>query len=384
MNLKNACRRVRLAAMTGALLCGNAPAQVSQSQAALKSEAFESVAARAAAAYEANDLPEARALYEKNLAARPAWGEGWWYLGSTLYQMDEYQEARRAFAQVVRLQPANGPAHAMLGLCEFQEKKYAQALAHIQRGRQLGLGDNHELNAAALYHAGILSTREKDFEVAVNLLYLSSKSRAATPALLAALGLAMLHIPVLPAEAPDDKRELILNMGRAVYAFNNRDYEVARRAFEELVKAHAQTSQVHYAYGLFLLQQRDNDALREFQAELHVSPDHVLSRLQLAFEYIKRRKYAVALPFAEQAVRLAPRSYVARNALGRILLETGATRRAVAQLEEGVRLAGHVPEMRFALAQAYARAGRTTEAARERRVFARLEKNRQQSREVAP
>jgi predicted Zn-dependent protease len=95
--------------------------------------------------------------------------------------------------------------------------------------------------------------------------------------------------------------------------------------------------------------------------------------VQMAFEYLKRRDYDTALPLAEKSVELAPRMYPARNVLGRVLLELGQTARAVKELEEGVRLAPSSPEMHFALARAYTRAGRQADAKREQETFKTLQ-----------
>ena len=117
-----------------------------------------------------------------------------------------------------------------------------------------------------------------------------------------------------------------------------------------------------------------------FQRALELQPLHQPAMVQMAFEYLKRDQYNDALPLAERAVQLAPKMYPARNVLGRVLLELGQTDRAVKELEEGVRLAPSSPEMHFALARAYTRAGRKVDADREREMFKTLqEKYRQQS-----
>jgi predicted Zn-dependent protease len=103
--------------------------------------------------------------------------------------------------------------------------------------------------------------------------------------------------------------------------------------------------------------------------------------LQIAFEYIKRGEFASGLPYAEKAVQIAPSLFPGRNALGRILLETGEVARAVKELEIGVKLAPDSPEMHFALARAYARAGRKEDAARERAIFTRLDQAMRTQRE---
>ena len=71
---------------------------------------------------------------------------------------------------------------------------------------------------------------------------------------------------------------------------------------------------------------------------------------------------------------MAPNLFAAHNALGRALLETGQTDRAVQELEAGVKLAPDSPELRFSLARAYQRAGRGEDAARERAEFRKLDR----------
>jgi predicted Zn-dependent protease len=81
-------------------------------------------------------------------------------------------------------------------------------------------------------------------------------------------------------------------------------------------------------------------------------------------------------------VQLAPKLYAARNVLGRVLLDLGQVDRAIKELEEGVKLAPASPEMHFALARAYTRAGRKEEAARERETFKKLQDEYSKKRQI--
>src|ERR1700728_1513126 len=106
--------------------------------AAQNTAAFEDLAARAAAAREANDIPQAVQLYRQSVDLNPKWEEGWWFLGSMLYDSDRYAEGREALAHVVALDPKAAPAWALLGLCEFETGGYARSLDHIRRGLASG------------------------------------------------------------------------------------------------------------------------------------------------------------------------------------------------------------------------------------------------------
>jgi predicted Zn-dependent protease len=107
---------------------------------------------------------------------------------------------------------------------------------------------------------------------------------------------------------------------------------------------------------------------------LKISPDHLPSILQIAYEFLRRSDWDAAKPWAQRAVELDPRDFTARRALGQVMLETGNTADSIAQLETGVRLAPDSPSMRFMLARAYQKAGRQADAQRERAEFLRLDR----------
>jgi tetratricopeptide (TPR) repeat protein len=349
---------------------------------ARKTAEFNNLVKLANQAREAEQLDQALALYHQALQIEPTWAEGWWYVGTILYEKDRYLEARDAFRYLVSLEPKNAPASAMLGLCEFQARDYERALINLQRARILGLPQgNPQLVSVVRYHAAILMTRFEQFEVGFDILREFAREGNESPTVIEAFGLNILRMPFLPFEAPPDKRELVLMAGRAAYNMAARRPVEARKAFEQLIARYPQTPGVHYAFGLFLLNGEADAAIEEFQRELKISPSHAPAMLQIAFEYIKRGDYKAGLPYAEKAVQIAPKLFPGRNALGRILLEMGEVDRAIKELEAGVELAPDSPEMHFALARAYARAGRKEDAARERAIFTKLDQAMRAQRE---
>jgi predicted Zn-dependent protease len=133
-------------------------------------------------------------------------------------------------------------------------------------------------------------------------------------------------------------------------------------------------SNVHYAFGSFLLGEEPDRGVQELQKELQVTPNHSIAMLALAFEYIKRSDYSTAKTWAEKAVAADPMDFGARKALGQVLLETGDTDGAIRELEAGVKMAPTSPVMHFQLAKAYQKAGRTADAERERAEFTKLDR----------
>jgi len=357
------------------------PKQNPQTQAGAEAQ-FEGFVKLADEARLAERLDEAISLYGKALNIKPKWPDGWWYIGAIFYEKDLYPQARDAFQNLVALEPQRGPAWAMLGLCLFQTGDYERAATSLHRGKSLGVNDNSELAGVVLYHIGLLYIRFEYFENAFDTLAELLRAGNASPKVVEAFGLTMLRMPYLPKEIPAAQREKILIAGQAGINMAARRQDQARAAFDTLLAQYPNEPNVHYGFGVFMLSQDADIALKEFNRELEISPNHYPSMVQMAFEYLKRDQYNDALPLAEKAVQLAPKLYAARNVLGRVLLELGQVERSIRELEEGVKLAPSSPEMHFALARAYTRAGRKEDAARERETFKKLQDEFNQKRQV--
>jgi tetratricopeptide (TPR) repeat protein len=363
------------------LLCGGASAQSTPpaptpkaAAPAARGPSFDQLAKKAAQAKEAGQLDDAIQYYGQAVAMRPSWIEGHWALGTLLYDLDRYPEARDHFRRVVQAEPNNGLALALKALCEVQLKNYERALGELQQARALGIPSPEVLSAAS-YQAATLLNRFERYEAAFEILREYSLQEKDSPGVIEAFGLSVLRLPYLPAEAPPEKREMILMAGRAGFQMaKGRRSSIGRMTFEELVARYPTAPNVHYAYGTFLLPEEPDAALEEFRRELRTSPSHYHAMLHIAYELLKRGNYQEALPLAEKAVELAPSFFPAHNALGRALLEAGQTERAIEELEAGVKLAPDNPELRFALARAYQRAGRNEDATRERAEFLKLDR----------
>src|SRR5438445_12946054 len=113
---------------------------------------FERLSAEANAARDANDVPQAVALYKQALALNPKWDQGWWYLGTLLYDSDQYRDGRDALRHVVELQPNAEPAWGLLGLCEFETGENDKALADVERGLASSAELQPGMDAVLRYH----------------------------------------------------------------------------------------------------------------------------------------------------------------------------------------------------------------------------------------
>jgi tetratricopeptide (TPR) repeat protein len=339
------------------------------------SQSFDTIAAAASAARDADKIDEAISLYQKAVSLRPSWAEGWWFLGTLYYDHDKYAEAAPAFKQTAVLQQKAGSPWAMLGLCEFQLARYDEARAHLDQARKLGVGDNQELVRVMRYHDGLLSILKGDFEKAQETLGSLSYEGLKSEELIISLGLAILRIGMTPKEItinyPD--RALIRRAGLAEHFAAEKNMSDAQREYDMLARDYGKVANVQYAYGRFLLVNRDDDgAQAAFQRELQNWPRHALARCHLANIKLRNRDIEGGLPLAEEAVKIAPRLPLGHYVFGRLLLEAGQADRAIGQLEIAAQMVPNEPKIYFALARAYTKAKRKPDADKARATFTRL------------
>ena len=336
---------------------------------------FDTIAAAASAARESDKIDEAIGLYRQAVALRPSWAEGWWFLGTLYYDRDNYSQAAQAFKQAAQIQQKVGAPWAMLGLCEFQLTRYDDARTHLDQARKLGLGDNTELVHVMRYHDGVLSILKGDFEKAQETLGSLSYEGLKSEELIISLGLAILRIGMTPKEITIDYPDhaLIRRAGLAEHFAAEKNMSDAQREYDMVARDYAKAPNVQYAYGRFLLMNRDDEgAQAAFQRELQNWPKHALARCQLANIKLRNKDIEGGLPLAEEAVKIAPRLPLAHYVLGRLLLDAGQNDRAIAELETVSQMVSNEPKIYFALARAYTKAKRKQDADKARATFTRL------------
>jgi tetratricopeptide (TPR) repeat protein len=317
-----------------------------------------------------NKIDDAIALYKKGVALKPSWDEGWWYLGTLYYDLDQYSEGRDAFKHLALIKPQVAAGWAMLGLCEFQTRDYTNSLKHLGHGIALGVDAEQNISDVVHYHFAMLLTRNGDFEQAMKTLGLFAQRNLNQPDYIEAMGIAALRKPLLPSELPPSEREMVLDVGRAMYDAAGLRTPVAAAEFKTAVDKYSTQPNIHYLYGSFLLFSDVDAGMAELKKEIELSPVHVPALVTLASEYLKVQDYKTGLPFAERAVDANPSSFPAHAVLGRILFEGAIDpTRGVKELERARTLEPASPQVHAALATAYAKVGRKEDAAKERQEF---------------
>jgi len=344
---------------------------------AAQSQAFETAAAQAKEAREAGSLEEAITYYQKAVALKPRWDEGWWYLATLLYDRDRYEEATKAFKQVAALSPKVGAPLVMLGLCEYRIGRYDEAFIHLQQGKQRGIGDNKELSRVMHYHEATLFVLRSDFETGQRAFTALAREGLNSQDLIMGMGLAILRRAALPKQIDINSpvRELIRRAGQAQVYFAQMNVADARTEYERLISEYPKEPNLHYAYGRFLVDIRDDEAgVAAFYQEIENSPQHALARLQIAYIKSRSKDSAAGIPLAEEAVKANPRLPLGHYILGRLYFETGQNPRAIEELEIAKKMAPSEPRIYYTLARAYAKANRKDDAEQARETFARLNK----------
>lgn len=325
---------VILLAIAAALFLPTSLRATSPTSARSDSESFDAVAAKAQEAREAGRNDEAIQNYQAGVKMHSGWEEGWWYLGTLLYDSDHFAEAIPALRRVVELDGKVSAGWAFLGLCEFEIGDYSDALVHLQQASQLGLAENPEIEKPALYHLGVLLNQHGEFEQATDLLTSAFGSGPIPDQIKTALGLALLRVPLLPAQVDPAKDAIVHAAGETAALLSSRNLDAASRNFEQMLQDYPGTPYLHYQYGLALAAaSQDDRAEAQLRAETLAFPRDGLPWTALAILKIRHKKFEEGVAAARQATQLSPHSAAAYHALAEGLQGQGRPTEAAAALQ---------------------------------------------------
>ena len=336
-------------------------------------QSFAQTGREAEQARAAGRVQDAVRLYAEGVRAKPSWVEGWWSLGTLLYDQDRFPEAEAALTRFIALKPEGGPALALLGLCEYETRNYERSMAHLQAWAGHGSPGTKELSAVANIRGALLLTRERRFEQALDLLRREARAGNNSSVLVEGLGLASLRMPNLPEDYAPGRRELVWLAGRSALQAALGNFERAERESKRLLlhyrtgAGRALLSRLHPARN-----EQRRSARAQFEEELRISPGHAPAMLQLAIRELGQQKPAKAASLAKRAAAIEPASALAHRVLGQALLELKRFPESVRSLESARKLAPEDPRVLIALAKAYAALGRDRDANREQEALSRI------------
>jgi tetratricopeptide (TPR) repeat protein len=340
---------------------------------------FEQLSREADRARDENRNDDAIRLYKSALVKRPDWEQGLWFLATLLYEKEQYPDARDILRQFMTLRPDAGPGWALLGMSEFQTREYSRALDHLQRAMAAGMGDRQELAQSVFYDASVLLTRFERYDDSMEMLVRMLASEPQSSVLTEPAGLGGLRLPLLPAEIPADRRELVHMAGDAIVASQTQHYEDADTKFKQLVASYPQEPGVHFLYGAYLMQLHPDDGIREMKLELQNSPSHVLARVRLAEQYLAQEQNDEALQLAEEAEKLDPKRASPHMLAGEALQAKGDLAAALKEFETSRDDDSLNTRIHWDLMRAYNAAGRTNDAKREKDEIEKLSRSESNS-----
>lgn len=346
-----------------------------QETSAASRQGFDRLMQAAESARDENHNDQAMRLFRQALAANPDSQQALWYLGTMHYEKGEYAEARDRLRQLLTLRSDAGPGWAFLGLSEFQLGEYSHSLDDLQHGLVQGLEDRKELLQVVYYHLAVLLTRFERYDDSMDMLLKMLASGSSDRTLVEPAGLAGLRLPLLPAEIPPDRRELVDLAGNAVVALQTQHYGQADEEFRRLIAAYPNEPGVHFLYGAYLAQLHPNEAMPQFERELQISPTHVLARVRLADILITQGKFDEALALARQAAKLEPKRASAHMLAGEALIRKGNASEGIEELEAARADDPAVTRIHWDLLRAYATAGRKHDAELEKQEMEKLNRD---------
>jgi tetratricopeptide (TPR) repeat protein len=370
--------------------------------------------AYAAALAATNQLPQAMATLQQAVTDTPNNAPLADALGTAIAQSGDLQQSITPFTRAVNLDPTFTPAQlhlaaALLALNRPEDALppatlAAQALpddflAQLQLGRALS-GVHRDAEALDhLHRAAALATPQQPADARYSLalaLQASGDPKSAIPLFASALSSPSLTTAIGPAltnyalaqvltgdaaaaiplytqalAAGPDSATLREDFGAAYLQKAELDPAIAQ--FRAGLALEPQSAHLHYDLGLALkLQDNLTAAIPEFERAAELDPTLPDPAFTLGVIAMQQGRYSDAIANLRRATALQPENGDAWALLGGVLKDSGDAPAAIAALTRAIQLQPDQPSLHIQLAALEAQAGRTTDAAADRKIAADL------------
>jgi tetratricopeptide (TPR) repeat protein len=183
-------------------------------------------------------------------------------------------------------------------------------------------------------------------------------------------------------EANPNSADIHMLLGSALA--DQHEYDTALQEYRKSLAIDPNQAQTHYLAGLALIRNgHPKDAVEELRTALKQSPSDVSAKYHLAFSLIQIQQKEEAQSLLREVIQQDPKRADAYYELGKLQLEQGDTKGAVASLETGTKVGPDADYIHYQLAMAYRHDSREEDAQREIKLYQTL-KNRQRGRGNAP
>lgn len=160
--------------------------------------------------------------------------------------------------------------------------------------------------------------------------------------------------------------------GQAALAMEAQKPDDAEKLFVSMVTTYPKEEGVHFLYGVFLLDVRPEDGIKELKQELEIAPFNSTAKLRLADEYLKEGHFDEALQLGQEVTNVEPDRSSAYLILGEALVAKGDVKQGISALETSRKLKPDTVRTHWDLLRAYTSAGRPEDAKLEKEEIERL------------
>ncbi len=339
--------------------------------------ALDRYSADAERAMAARDWPAATKSLQQLARQAPNVPEVHANLGLAYYSQNLVSEAAAEFQKALSLDPRFPRAGWMLGLCDAELGRNEAAVKLLepawshppdeQAARLIGLDllrayqGLQQYGKAAMLGEDLLRRYPKDSEI----VYQVSRLHA---------GRSYQLMKQLVQTAPDSY--WVHDANAQVHESLQR-YDLAQQEYRKAIELNPNAPGAHYGLGRAILGASKDDhsideAVREFERELAVSPENASAEYELGEIARERGQFDLAREHFSRAVRYTPDFFEAQVGLARLLLKQGSPREAIPHLEHAARLEPRDTLPHYLLAAAHKSLGNADAADRELNLYRTL------------
>ena len=275
-------------------------------------------------------------------------------MGMAAFYAGQYSEAITPLWHHLEQHPDDLRVRAALGLSYFEVEKYSAALETLQ----------------------LLKPEEVNTDPGLGLAYAVSLAKTGK------YDEGMMRMKSLEQANPDSAGVHVA-IGEA-YA-DQKLYGTAIEEYRKALSIDANQSRTHFLLGLSLMHEAtQTDAAQEFRAALTLDPKDAATKYHLAYSLIQIQRKDEGQALLREVVLQDPTYADAFYQLGKLQLEQGDSKTAIANLETGIRLSPTSDYIHYQLSMAYRRDSRAEDAEREMQVYEAMKKHRRGDHESQP
>ena len=315
---------------------------------------------------------------------RPAVADAYNNLGVIVASEKKFDDALEFFREARTWQPSLPTLDRNIGMAAFYASNYPAAIEPLYRQLQQK-PDDVRVRAAL----GMSYFMTQKFSRVLEMLKPLETEVEADPGLSYAYAVSLIKTGEyndgvrrlkLLENSSENSADIHALLGQA-YADQN-DYPAAIEEYKKSLATNGEQPQTHYLYGIALLKNGNPaGAVPELREALKSSPD-AGKKYHLAFSLIQLQQKDEARELLKQVIQQDPKYADAYYELGKLQLEQGDTKAAIASFETGTNLSPDSDYIHYQLAMAYRRDSRTDDAERQIKLYQAL-KNRNRGRDAS-